>query len=68
MAAEEGGEQRQNERAKGHVKWFNDQKGSGFITPTDGGKYLFVHTRGLRPAVAGFAVWARMKSSKFEME
>ena len=35
------------ETKQGTVKWFNNQKGYGFITPSEGGKDLFVHMSGI---------------------
>jgi CspA family cold shock protein len=37
--------------ASGTVKFFNESKGFGFITPSNGGKDLFVHVTGLTDQV-----------------
>jgi cold shock protein len=50
--------------ATGTVKWFNDQKGYGFITPDEGGKDLFVH----HSAIVGEGYASLAENAKVEFE
>jgi CspA family cold shock protein len=48
----------------GTVKWFNDSKGYGFITPADGGDDLFVHHSNI--VGTGFKTLAEGAKVEFE--
>jgi cold shock protein len=52
--------------ATGTVKWFNDDKGFGFITPDDGGKDLFVHHSAIKSD--GFRSLAEGAKVSYEAE
>lgn len=57
-------ERGKSKMAKGTVKWFNDAKGFGFITPDDGGKDLFVH----HSAIQGSGFHSLSEGDKVEYE
>ena len=50
--------------ANGIVKWFNDAKGYGFITPDDGSKDLFVH----HSSIAGNGYKSLAEGAKVQFE
>ena len=51
--------------ATGTVKWFNDAKGYGFITPDEGGKDVFVHFSALQGD--GFKTLAEGANVEFDV-
>jgi CspA family cold shock protein len=50
----------------GKVKWFNESKGYGFITPDDGGKDLFCHQSEIR--MEGFRTLREGQAVEFSVE
>jgi CspA family cold shock protein len=50
----------------GTVKWFNESKGYGFITPEDGGKDVFVHFSAIKGA--GFKTLTEGQKVSFDVE
>jgi CspA family cold shock protein len=52
--------------ATGTVKWFSDEKGFGFIAPSDGTKDVFVHHSAVQGG--GFKSLAEGQSVSYEVE
>ncbi|MEO1879013.1 MAG: cold-shock protein [Methylococcales bacterium] len=52
--------------ATGTVKWFNESKGFGFISPEDGGDDVFVHFRAITGD--GFKTLAEGQTVVYEVE
>jgi len=52
--------------ASGTVKWFNEKKGFGFISPADGGADVFVHFSAI--VSDGFKTLAEGQAVSYEVE
>lgn len=55
----------ETEMATGTVKWFNDAKGYGFITPDDGSEDLFAHFSAIQ--MQGFKTLKEGQKVSFEV-
>lgn len=52
--------------SQGTVKWFNSEKGYGFITPDEGGGDVFVHHTAIN--VSGYRTLEEGQKVNFEIE
>lgn len=53
-------------KIKGTIKWFNESKGFGFITPDEGSKDVFVHFSAIQDE--GFKTLAEGQRFEFEIQ
>ncbi|CAL4322648.1 Cold shock-like protein CspE [Buchnera aphidicola (Eriosoma lanigerum)] len=53
-------------KIKGQVKWFNESKGFGFITPSDGSQDVFVHFSSIQGN--GFKTLSEGQNVEFEIQ
>ena len=54
-----------SDKTKGTVKWFNNSKGYGFITPEEGGRDLFVHMNDIQ--MDGYKTLKENQNVEFEV-